>query len=274
MTIIQANGVNLYYEQSGGGKETIVFSHGFLMDHSMFQAQIEALAPHFRCIAYDHRGHGRSEATQSGYEIDNLTADAAALIEALGIAPCHFVGMSTGGFVGLRLAIRQPDLLRSLTLIDTSADAETPGQVRQYDMLATVVRYFGWRLVLGKALSALFSPHFINNPQRQDEVNKWKQVIMGHDKKGVAAFARGIFHRDSVVNQLDKIHTPTVVIGGEEDVATPPEKMKQIVAGIPGTILNLIPDAGHSTVVEKPDAVTAVMLDFYKKIGAIPKDLS
>lgn len=274
MAIVQANGVNLYYEESGAGEENIVFSHGFLMNHAMFQAQIEALAPHFHCIAYDHRGHGRSETTQSGYEIDNLTADAAALIEALGIAPCHFVGMSTGGFVGLRLAIRQPDLLRSLTLIDTSADAETPGQVRQYDMLATVVRYFGWRLVLGKALSALFSPHFINNPQRQDEVNKWKQVIMGHDKKGVAAFARGIFHRDSVVNQLDKIHTPTVVIGGEEDVATPPEKMKQIVAGIPGTILNLIPDAGHSTVVEKPDAVTAVMLDFYKKIGAIPKDLS
>lgn len=269
MATIQANGVNIYYEERGTGKETIVFSHGFLMNHAMFQAQIEALAPYFRCITYDHRGHGRSEVTPSGYDIDNLTADAAAFIEALGVSPCHFVGMSTGGFVGLRLGIRQPDLLRSLTLIDTSADAETPDQLRQYDMLATIVRYFGWRLVLGKALSTLFSPNFINDPQRQNEVERWKQVMTGHNKKGIAAFAKGIFHRDSVVNQLEQIHTPTVVIGGEEDVATTPEKMKQIVAGIPGTILNLIPNAGHSAVVEKPDAVTAVMLDFYTKIGAI-----
>ncbi|NHZ72143.1 MAG: alpha/beta fold hydrolase [Aquificales bacterium] len=242
------------------------------MDHSMYQAQIKALAPHFRCIAYDHRGHGRSEVTQSGYEIDNLTADAAALIEELDGAPCHFVGMSTGGFIGLRLGIRHPELLRSLTLIDTSADAETPDQVRQYDMLATIVRYFGWRLVLGKALSILFSPGFINDPQRQDEVKRWKQVIIGHNRKGVSAFARGIFHRDSVAEQLDQIHTPTVVIGGGEDVATPPELMKRIVAGIPGTTLHLIPNAGHSSVVEKPEAVTAVMLDFYTQIGAIPKD--
>jgi 3-oxoadipate enol-lactonase len=193
MATIQANGVNLYYEEHGTGKETIVFSHGFLMNHAMYQAQIEALAPYYRCIAYDHRGHGRSEVTQSGYEIDNLTADAAAFIEALGVAPCHFVGMSTGGFIGLRLGIRQPELLRSLTLIDTSADAETPNQMRQYDMLATIVRYFGWRFVLGKALNTLFSSNYLNDPKRQDEVERWKQVITGHDRKGVAAFAQVFF---------------------------------------------------------------------------------
>ncbi len=272
MATIQANGVNLFYEESGSGKETVVFSHGFLMDHSMFDTQVAALSPYFRCIAYDQRGHGRSEVTASGYEIDNLTADAAALIEELGVTPCHFVGMSTGGFIGIRLGIRRPEQVRSLTLIDTSADGEESDQIRQYDMLATIVRYFGWRLVLGKALSTLFSDNFIHDPQRQDEVDRWKKVITSHDRKGAAAFAKGIFHRDSVVAQLDQIQVPAVVIGGEMDAATPFEKMKQIANGIPGTNLHLIPDAGHSAVVEKPDAVTAVMLDFYKQIGAIPED--
>jgi pimeloyl-ACP methyl ester carboxylesterase len=95
MSKITVNGVTLFYKEKGSGPETLVFSHGYLVDSTHFAPQIEVLSDRYRCIAYDHRGHGRSQATEGGYDMENLYADAVALIEALNCAPCHFVGLST-----------------------------------------------------------------------------------------------------------------------------------------------------------------------------------
>ena len=109
-------GERIYYVDEGSGPDTIVFSHGLLWSGEMFRPQIDALKDRFRCVAFDHRGQGQSPVARSGYDMDTLTADAAALIEGVGAAPCHFVGLSMGGFVGMRLAARRPELLRSLLI--------------------------------------------------------------------------------------------------------------------------------------------------------------
>ena len=132
MPRIAVRGADLHYEVSGAGPETVVFAHGLLWSGRLFDRQVEALATRYRCVTFDFRGHGRSEVTVDGYDMDSLAADAAALIEALGCAPCHFVGLSMGGFVGMRLAIRQPRLLRSLILLETSADPEPEADRRRY----------------------------------------------------------------------------------------------------------------------------------------------
>ncbi len=124
MAFKQINGARIYYQETGSGPETIVFSHGLLMSGEMFSEQVKALSGRYRCICYDHRGQSRSEVTDSGYEMDSLTEDAAALIRELDCAPCHFAGLSMGGFVGMRLAIRHPGLLKSLVLLETTADPE------------------------------------------------------------------------------------------------------------------------------------------------------
>ena len=80
MPYLDVNGARLYCESYGSGPETIVFSHGLLMSSGMYRAQIDALAKRYRCIAYDHRGQGRSEVTETGYDMDALTLDAATLI--------------------------------------------------------------------------------------------------------------------------------------------------------------------------------------------------
>ena len=91
----------------------------------MFEAQVAYFsALGFRCITFDHRGQGRSGVTADGYDMDTLSEDAAALIEHLGVAPVHFAGLSMGGFVGMRLAARRPELLKTLMLLETSADGE------------------------------------------------------------------------------------------------------------------------------------------------------
>jgi Predicted hydrolases or acyltransferases (alpha/beta hydrolase superfamily) len=122
MANVRVNGANIHYEEHGTGTEAVVFAHGLLFDKSIFADQIAALEDRYRCIAFDFRGQGESEITRSGYDMDTLSDDAAALIEVVGASPCHFVGLSMGGFVALRLAIRRPALLRSLILAIAGRD--------------------------------------------------------------------------------------------------------------------------------------------------------
>lgn len=266
MKKITVNNVELSFQSTGEGTETIVFSHGYLMDNTMFQGQINALKNKFRCISYDHRGHGKSEATDSGYELDNLVNDAIGFIEALNIAPVHFVGMSTGGFIGMRIALRRPDLLKSLVLMDTSADAEPKADAKQYDLLMWIVKYIGWWAVINKAMPILFHKEFLQDQKRKDEVRQWKNIIMSHNKKAVLLFGKGIFSRGSVVDKLSQISLPTAVIVGAEDIATKPDCAKQMADAIDGAQLYTIANAGHSAAVEKPQEVAQAMQDFYASI--------
>ncbi|WP_157058978.1 alpha/beta hydrolase [Loktanella sp. 5RATIMAR09] len=118
--------ISVHYVEAGSGPETIVYSHGCLMSHRMFDDQSTALSSSARVIAFDHRCQGDSEKVQTEFALQDLVDDAAALISETCDSPIHFVGMSTGGFVGMRLALYKPKLLKSLALIDTSADHEAP----------------------------------------------------------------------------------------------------------------------------------------------------
>jgi pimeloyl-ACP methyl ester carboxylesterase len=269
MPQIKVNDVELFYEEKGTGSEVMLFSHGYLMDHTMYDGQIEAFQDRFRCIAYDHRGHGRSEAVTSSYEIDALVNDAIALIEALQISPVHFVGMSTGGFVGMRVALRRPELLKSLVLIDTAADAEDKGKLKQYNLLLKTVNLVGWRPVIGRVMSILFYEVFLDDPERQAEVKKWRSIITSHNKKAITAFGQAIFSRDNVVDQLQNIKTPTVVIVGKHDAATPTSDAQTMADRIHDCRMRVIPDAGHSSPVEKPRAVAEAMRVFFERVGIL-----
>ena len=269
MPQIRVNNVELFYEENGSGSEVMLFSHGYLMDHTMYAQQIDAFKDEFRCIAYDQRGHGRSEAITSSYDIDAIVNDAIGLIEALNIAPVHFVGMSTGGFVGLRLAIRRPDLLKSLVLIDTSADPEEKSKLSQYNLLLKTVNLVGWKPVIGRVMSILFYDVFLEDPKRQDELKKWRSIITGHNVKAVTAFGKAIFARGSVTDQLGNIKTPAVIIVGKHDAATPSTYAQTMADRIHDTRLRVIPDSGHSSPVEKPRAVAEAMRTFYERVGIL-----
>ncbi len=140
MPKLNINGTMIYYEEAGQGDETIVFSHGLLWSNRMFDKQVTVLKEHFRVIAFDHRGQGQSEVADSGYDMDTLTDDAIALIETLNLGKVHFVGLSMGGFVAMRIAIRRPDLVISTVLIETSADPEPQENIPKYKMLSFVAR--------------------------------------------------------------------------------------------------------------------------------------
>jgi pimeloyl-ACP methyl ester carboxylesterase len=99
---------------------TVFFGHGLLFSAWMCHQQIAALRAQFRCVAIDWRGQGESSPSDRSYDMDTLTDDALALIESLGVAPVHYVGLSMGGFVGLRIAARRGEVLRSLVICPLS----------------------------------------------------------------------------------------------------------------------------------------------------------
>ncbi len=269
MSSIHVNNVKLYYQSVGNGTETIVFSHGYLMDNTMFNGQIDALKNKFKCISYDQRGHGKSEVTKEGYALDNLVKDAISLIEELNLGSVHFVGMSTGGFVGMRIALQRPDLLKSLVLMDTSAEDEDEKSLKQYNQLLWMIKNIGWFAVISKVFPLLFHSSFIQNDSKKEEKKKWKNIITGHSKKGVIPFGKGIFSRNSVLEKFSNITIPTAIMVGEFDVATPPDYAKRMASKIPDASFYTIPDAGHSAAVEKPVDVANAIQDFYSKNGFI-----
>ena len=269
MTTIKVNNVELYYRSVGSGSETILFSHGFLMNNTMFNGQIDSLKDQFRCVSFDHRGHGNSEVTQSGYELDNLVTDAISLIEALDVGAVHFVGMSAGGFVGMRVALRRPDLLKSLVLMDTSAEGEDETGLKKYNLLMWMVKNVGWWAVMGSVLPIMFHKDFLKDGSQKAEVKKWRNIITSQSKQGVTLFAKGIFSRDSVLEKLANLSLPTAVIVGEKDIATTPDVARRMTDTIPHAKQYTIPNAGHSAAVEKPREVAKAMHDFYTSAGII-----
>ena len=150
MPIAHVNGADVHYTDTGSppGKPdaaTVVFGHGLLFSGWMFSHQVEALEDDYRCVTIDWRSQGKSPAARDGHDMDTLTLDLVALLDELGLDAVHYVGLSMGGYVGMRFAARYPDASSSLVLLDTDAGPEDPEVRPRYRMLANIYRLTGPR---------------------------------------------------------------------------------------------------------------------------------
>jgi long-chain acyl-CoA synthetase len=261
MSMVNANGARLSVEERGSGDETIVFAHGVLLNRRIFDRQLAALQDRYRCVSFDFRGHGRSEVPDDGYAVDELAEDAAVLIRQLGCDPCHFVGHSLGAFVGLRLAARRPELIRSLVLVSASADAQPRIDTFRYRMMQMMARRVGLRPLVPTLMGVLFGRTFLRDPDRAIERETWRQMIGAQSLAGALHAVDGVLERQSMKIELGKITAPTLIVVGERDPAAPLRLGKRIQAGITRSQLVTVP-AGHVSPVEQPEAVTAAIERF------------
>jgi pimeloyl-ACP methyl ester carboxylesterase len=264
------NGARLYYEEHGSGPQTVIFAHGLLWSGQMFAQQVEVLQQRYRCVTFDWRGQGQSDVTQAGYDMESLYADTLALIDALGITACHFIGLSMGGFIGMRLAARRPDLVASLVLLDTSADPEPAANIPKYRMLNLVGRWLGFRLVAAPVMQIMFGQKFLSDPTRAQLREEWRRRLLANHRIGATRATTGVITRRGIVDLLGAIRAPTLILVGDQDVATPPAVAQRIHACIAHSQLAIIPGAGHTSTVEEPDAVNAAILAFLP--SARPQD--
>jgi len=263
MPKVRVNGVSLDYESVGKGKETIVFSHGLLFNKTMFHKQIAVLKGRYRCISYDHRGQGESERTKQGYGMDNLTRDCLGLMDALNIESCHFVGLSMGGFVGMRLSARHPERIKSLILMETSANVEE--HASKYHVLAWAVRLLGIKPVVPKVMSILFGQKFLKDPSRREERMQWAKYMAAH-RKSIVRPVHGVIVRKAIFDELKNITAPTLIIVGDQDIAIEPIHSQKIHEKIKEAQFIMIGGAGHSPTLEEPEQVTQVIEGFLKTL--------
>jgi len=251
-------------------KETIMFVHGLTFSTYMWKESALYFKDKFRVILFDHRGQGFSE-LDAGF--DPITTeinfkDAMELIEVLqkkeNIGKVHFVGHSMGGFVGMRIAARNPELLKSVILVNTDAEVDKNNKNLQNEIFTFVARYFGFvRSIMGPALlPTFFSKSYLENPENAEH---WQDYWIAHVKPTSWRAIRGILDRTSFT-ELDKIKVPTLVIHGEGDISIPPQHAKKMAEDITGAKYVSIPQAGHQAPSEKPKEMNEAILDFIKGI--------
>lgn len=258
MASIDVNGTTLRYEDEGPrDAHAIVMSPSMFFDVRMFAAQAAALSDRFRVVRYDHRGQGESARDlRERLDMDTLADDAAALIEALELGRCTFVGNSMGGFVGLRLAARRPDLIASAVLMGTSADVEE--QADAMDGLVDVLAQQGIEPVLDGVLHFMMGDTTLTDPARADVLAEVTALLRSRTPEYADA-AWNIAHRLPVLDELGSIDVPVLVVAGTEDHTYPPHKSQQIVDAIPGANLEIMERTGHVHAMENPDAVIEVL---------------
>jgi 3-oxoadipate enol-lactonase len=262
MPSIKVNEVELFYTEQGSGVETIVFAHGLLMDNSMWDLVAPEFADRYRVICFDFRGQGQSRYEGNGFSIDALVEDTAGLIRSLADGPVHYVGLSMGGMVGMPLAARHPDLIRSMVLLDTSAQAEPAKHKIKYAMMTAIVKTFGVKVLTSRTLPLMFGVSTMKNPAKRELVNHWRHKLDAL-QKSITGPVSGVTKRRDVTEELGKITCPTLVMVGEEDQTTSVSCADHIHANIANSELKIIAECGHSSALEKPEQVVAAMKKFY-----------
>ncbi|MCS0601398.1 alpha/beta hydrolase [Streptomyces sp. LP11] len=275
MPQLRSGGATLAYTDTGAPPHrpdapTVLFGHGLLFGGWMFRPQVTALRDRYRCLCLDWRGQGVSPAARDGYDMDTLTLDVLNLLDALGTGPVHYAGLSMGGFVGMRLAARHPDRVRSLSLLATTADGLRPRRARQFRQLAVVHRLVGLRPVRRRAAALAFGATFLDSPGSGPVLAEWERRVRQGSRTGVARAARAVADHPPVADELHGITAPTLVLVGAEDVSTPPADAERIAARIGGARLEVIAGAGHTPTLEQPGAVSRSLRDFLTEADQHP----
>lgn len=264
MPFITVNDARIYYEEHGQGDETIVFGHSMLFNLRMFDDQVDVLKSNYRCVLFDFKGQGKSEVAPSGYDLDSLTIDTVELIKALNCNPCHFVGFSMGGMVAMRLAIRHPELIKSLILIDTTSEPDPSAGHFRNKLMLWVAKYLGLGPIAGKVISMFFGPSFLKDHKRKNLRTIWKNHFLSNDRTGLVRAVKGVLSRKEITTKLNRIQVPTIILWGDHDFLTDRKQADIMHKNIDKSILKIVPRAGHMSPVEEPAIVNEMIIDFLK----------
>ena len=262
---IHAGTLELSYERVGTGPDVLLLA-GLGDPVEAWQLQLDALADRYRVTAVDNRGVGRTPLGDEPLTTAAMADDAAALLRTLGHGPVHVAGFSMGGTIAQELALRHPDLVRSLVLVSTFTrpDALLRAQFAAWDWLAASApseeafyrAFFTWvytsrahadGTVDALVAEAMAFPH----QQSLEGFRAQVDACRTHDTTG----------------RLGQIAVPTLVVAGGQDIVVPPRLSHEVAAAIPGARVELMPDEAHQPFQEVPEAFNALVDAFWSEIA-------
>jgi 3-oxoadipate enol-lactonase len=253
------NGIRLRYELWGEGETPLVLLHGLGSSADDWMLQLPAFAPHFLCVLPDLRGHGLSDKPDGRYSISLFADDVAKLLEELGLTPAHVLGLSLGGLVAQQLAIDRPAMVRSLVLINTFPGLWPP----PLHVLGMLVRRRG--SVLGSQSMAETAGRIAADLFPNAHLDVLRDLTM----RRLAANDADAYRRATLAvlrfrpgRKLQRVTRPTLIIAGENDRVVPRVYQERLRRQLPHAQFVLIPNSGHASNIDQPEAVNAAVLDF------------
>ena len=266
MPSILTSGLAQHYERHGtAGRPPVLLISGLGGVGASWGPQAELLARDFDIILPDQRGTGRTDRALDGYTTEQLAADMAALVIELGVGPVHVVGSSTGGAVAQQMALRHPDLVRSLVIASSFArfDAYMHRQFTVRGIMAA--QWDKPDLFAGYSLF-LFSPRYTR--EHPELVQQWIDRAAAHptqpEDRDIALRRIAMIATHDTLADLPRIHQPTLVLCGEQNHCTPLPLSEEIAAAIPGATLVVLPEAGELIELETSERFAELVKIFVK----------
>lgn len=259
MTIAKIRGQQIAYSDSGGDFPALVFSHGFLMDRTMFDLQVSYFKDRYRCICWDERGFGETPAT-APFSYWDSADDAIALMDHLGIDKAVLLGMSQGGFLSLRAALAHPNRVQGLVLIDSGTHVDPPEVLEGYrNLLERWVSEASLEEVAGIVATII-----INDPALSAEwIAKWK----ARDRSSITVPGQTLLTRDDISDRVAEISCPVLIVHGEEDQAIPIDTAEHLANQLPDCRgLVRVPGAAHAANMTHPTLVNPAIDKFLTQI--------
>lgn len=262
MPTTDVHGQTIGYDDSGGSGPAVLFLHGFLMDRSMFVPQVEELTPDFRCISMDERGFGETP-VRGGFTYWDLADDAVGLLDALGVERAVLAGMSQGGFVALRAALRHPDRVRGLVLIATDAGVDDEETRAGYRQMFRTWREQGPIEPITETLADLILGE--DPDLRRRWIARWNAIDPDELGEPVAC----LLDRKDLSDRLKEVRCPALVVHGEDDESIRIARAEAMADALPDCRgLVRVPGAMHAACLSHPAVVNPPLRSFLEEIAS------
>jgi pimeloyl-ACP methyl ester carboxylesterase len=267
---ITINDVTLAYqlENQDAEQAPLVFLHGATLTRETWAAQIAHFALHHPALAYDARNHGASSLTPGEHDLETHAEDLLALLEALGLEGKRrpvLIGLSMGGMIAMRAALRSADAARALVLVNTTSQGWYPPEERD-DVRATLEHLAPESLTYwaGAWEKTFFTPAFREaHPER---VSDWRHRFEAQSIEQYREAMLGLLERRDISEYLGIIDCPTLVLAAAQDVTIPPQLAEKLAKAIPDAELQMLPDCAHLCNEEQPAAFNAAVEGFLARV--------
>ena len=246
------------------GAGWIVLSNSLAADHRMWDPQISALTRTHNVLRYDTRGHGASGVPLPPYGFDDLVADAITVMDAHDVGKAVFMGLSLGGMTGLGVALDHPQRVDALICCDARADAPPPYVKGWQDRLAAI-ESGGMAAIVPGTIERWFGAGF--RASQPAIVARFAETIRSMPVDGYRGCAAALMALD-YRRHLGRIAVPSMFAAGANDLAAPPEAMRDMASAVPDARFALVPDASHIANVENAAAFDTIVGEFLAGLTA------
>ena len=263
---ISINNLSVSYNDHGpDDAPVIIFIHGFPLNKSMWNIQVEALKENYRVIAYDIRGHGNSDPGIDEFFIELFVLDLLRLMEKLKIEKSMLCGLSLGGYIALNAVLKYPDRFDGLILNDTQCIADTP-EIKENRCIAIInIKEKGVEQYADESVKKLFASESFT--KKKNVITEVKDMIISTTKQSLCNTLHALAERKETCDQLPEINIPVLIMVGKEDKITPIAAAQQMHEKILNSKLEIIQQAGHLSNLENPTAFNTHLVKFLELVG-------